>query len=94
MKTSDLRPAKLFRVAVLVCMMTLLSSSWAMAEEKIEVKTPDESPEETKTESTRDEQVEDLPGGDRMPQVDFSTFIFSLFSSALIQLGEMEDPIN
>ena len=36
MKTSDLRPAKLFRVAVLVCMMTLLSGSWAMAEEKIE----------------------------------------------------------
>ncbi|TNF47604.1 DUF1844 domain-containing protein [bacterium] len=65
-----------------------------VAEEKIEVTTPDESPEDTKTESTRDEQVEDLPGGDRIPQVDFSTFIFSLFSSALIQLGEMEDPIN
>jgi hypothetical protein len=28
------------------------------------------------------------------PQVDFSTFIFSLFSSALIQLGDMADPIT
>ena len=27
-------------------------------------------------------------------QVDFSTFIFSLFSSALIQLGDMADPIT
>lgn len=28
------------------------------------------------------------------PQVDFSTFIFSLFSSALIQLGDMADPVT
>jgi len=27
-----------------------------------------------------------------MPGVDFSTFILSLYSSALVQLGEMEDP--
>jgi len=27
-------------------------------------------------------------------KVDFSTFIFSLFSSALIQLGDMADPIS
>jgi hypothetical protein len=27
-------------------------------------------------------------------KVDFSTFVFSLFSSALIQLGDMEDPIT
>lgn len=35
----------------------------------------------------------DAPG-DRTPRVDFSTFIFSLFSSALIQMGEMPDPVN
>ncbi|UCG37862.1 MAG: DUF1844 domain-containing protein [bacterium] len=29
-----------------------------------------------------------------VPQVDFSTFIFSLFSSALIQLGDMADPLT
>ena len=27
-------------------------------------------------------------------KVDFSTFVFSLFSSALIQLGDMADPIS
>ncbi len=34
------------------------------------------------------------PGGKEgsVPQVDFSTFVFSLFSSALIQLGDMADP--
>lgn len=32
-------------------------------------------------------------GGDRkMPAVDFSTFILSLYSTALVQLGEIEDP--
>jgi len=30
----------------------------------------------------------------KFPPVDFSTFLFSLFSSALIQLGEMADPIT
>lgn len=29
-----------------------------------------------------------------VPKVDFSTFVFSLFSSALIQLGDMADPIT
>lgn len=36
---------------------------------------------------------EGAPGsGQGLPQVDFSTFILSLYSSALVQLGEMEDP--
>ncbi len=30
--------------------------------------------------------------GKKMPTVDFSTFILSLYSSALVQLGEIEDP--
>ncbi|UCF32157.1 MAG: DUF1844 domain-containing protein [bacterium] len=29
-----------------------------------------------------------------MPPIDFSTFVFSLFHSALIQLGAMEDPAS
>jgi len=36
MKKSDLYPAELFLVAVLVFMMSILCGSWAMAEEKIE----------------------------------------------------------
>jgi hypothetical protein len=39
-----------------------------------------------------DRPGENLPG-DAL-KVDFPTFIFSLFSSALIQLGEMADPIT
>ncbi|MDY0222635.1 MAG: DUF1844 domain-containing protein [Desulfobacterium sp.] len=30
--------------------------------------------------------------GRKMPAVDFSTFILSLYSTALVQLGEIEDP--
>lgn len=45
------------------------------------------------------ETGEDTPGAGseelrQPPPVDFSTFLFSLFSSALIQLGEMSDPIT
>ena len=32
--------------------------------------------------------------GSEVPRVDFSTFVLSLFSSALIQMGEMADPIT
>ena len=43
----------------------------------------DEDPGPSKTDDT----------GDAL-KVDFSTFVFSLFSSALIQLGDMADPIT
>ncbi len=66
----------------------------ATAEEIKDEVAPDESGEDAATEATDDEQAGELPGYDNMPRVDFSTFIFSLFSSALIQLGEMEDPTN
>ena len=40
--------------------------------------------------------MQDDPGpsnvGRKMPTVDFSTFILSLYSTALVQLGELEDP--
>ena len=32
------------------------------------------------------------PCSNRLPAVDFSTFIVSLYSSALVQLGEVSDP--
>ncbi len=34
------------------------------------------------------------PGSKDMPKVDFSTFLLSLFSSALIQFGDMADPVT
>ena len=30
--------------------------------------------------------------GDAMPKIDFSSFILSLYSSGLVQLGKVEDP--
>lgn len=30
--------------------------------------------------------------GDTMPKIDFSSFILSLYSSGLVQLGKVEDP--
>lgn len=33
-------------------------------------------------------------GANSLPAVDFSTFIMSLYSSALVQLGEMSDPVT
>ncbi|MEE8320153.1 MAG: DUF1844 domain-containing protein [bacterium] len=42
-------------------------------------------------ESTPETENEELR---QSPPVDFSTFLFSLFSSVLIQLGEMVDPIT
>ena len=43
----------------------------------------------------REDGTEGPSAGSRtLPKVDFSTFVFSLFSSALIQLGDMADPVT
>lgn len=46
--------------------------------------------------SEADDGPEPVKAGDagEALKVDFSTFVFSLFSSALIQLGDMADPIT
>ena len=35
---------------------------------------------------------EQAAAGDTMPKIDFSSFILSLYSSGLVQLGKVEDP--
>jgi len=64
------------------------------AKEETPPETDEKEPEEQAPEEDRaaDEEVEKADGP--FLQVDFSTFIFSLFSSALIQLGDMDDPIT
>ncbi|NOY86187.1 MAG: DUF1844 domain-containing protein [Deltaproteobacteria bacterium] len=60
-------------------------------------KTAGEDSAKESPEAPEEKQLDDRKSsapGDRAPKLDFSTFIFSLFSSALIQLGEMPDPIN
>ncbi len=47
-----------------------------------------------------DGQIEETPGKDAagqeepLPEIDFNSFIFSLSTSALIQLGEIQDPFT
>jgi len=59
----------------------------------------DEKPEtevtgETGGGDSHDSKTPPSGGEGGATQVDFSTFIFSLFSSGLIQLGDMADPIT
>ena len=58
----------------------------------------EETPPESEGRSGADEETGPEPSKTGDPggalKVDFSTFIFSLFSSALIQLGDMADPIT
>ena len=57
---------------------------------------PGEKSEAGSSESSEDNSSQTFQGNKDggAPQVDFSTFVFSLFSSALIQLGDMADPIT
>jgi len=71
---------------------------FAEGEEEDRSGKPDETekPGETRTEHVR-EQAGTKPEGQEevpLPEISFSNFIFSLSTSALIQLGEIPDPIN
>ena len=48
--------------------------------------------EEEKTEEATGEDISGQKGP--LPEIDFTNFIFSLSTSALIQLGEIEDPFS
>ena len=56
-------------------------------------KTPGPGDEPAGAEKSDQEEKRSDETGDTL-KVDFSTFIFSLFSSALIQLGDMADPVS
>lgn len=43
-------------------------------------------------ELSSDERQAPLPGGDGTPGIDFVTFVLSMSSTAMIQLGEIEGP--
>lgn len=42
--------------------------------------------------AARKKSEADLPGGDGTPPIDFTTFVLSLSSSCMIQLGELASP--
>jgi hypothetical protein len=41
---------------------------------------------------TASREKPDLPGGDGHPSIDFTTFVLSMSTSAMIQLGELASP--
>ncbi len=43
-------------------------------------------------EETSDERLAPLPGGDGSAPIDFVTFVISMSSTAMIQLGEIDGP--
>jgi hypothetical protein len=51
---------------------------------------PSERQERQEQERSEAESREDIP----LPEINFSNFIFSLSTSALIQLGEIPDPVS
>ena len=56
--------------------------------------------EKGESQNREEEKIEETPGGDAsaqegpLPEIDFTSFIFSLGTSALIQLGEIQDPFT
>ena len=55
--------------------------------------------EKEERQPTEEVKTEEAPEGDAaameaLPEIDFNSFIFSLSTSALIQLGEIEDPFT
>ena len=63
------------------------SKEEAIAEEKVERPEP-ETPEGAEGEAEKIRKPEQAP----LPEINFSTFIFSLNTSALLHLGEVPDP--
>ena len=55
-------------------------------------KKPDQEPQ-PESEKTKDEAPERVPEEEpQLPEINFSTFVFSLNASALVNLGEIENP--
>ena len=54
--------------------------------------TGDKKPEQAKTEKAARKKAQDAPRSTPLPEVSFSSLMFSLSSSALFHLGEITDP--
>jgi hypothetical protein len=63
-------------------------------QEAKEEKKPDEPAKEEPKTAPGGESAKTRTEGHRYPQVTFSTFVFSLSSSALVHLGEVPDPVT
>jgi hypothetical protein len=63
-----------------------------MSDEKKDVMSKRDEAGDTKNAKSQDASAEDSKAETPLPKIDFSTFIFSLNSSALLHLGLMADP--
>jgi hypothetical protein len=59
-----------------------------------EEKVRPEAPREREKEKGRQEKKQEEPENIPLPEMDFSSFIFSLSTSALLHLGEVPDPLT
>ena len=60
------------------------------SEEKVRPEAPKEREKEKGRQEKKQEEPENIP----LPEMDFSSFIFSLSTSALLHLGEVPDPLT
>ncbi len=61
---------------------------------KEDKKTKDTAIEEPKPEETKPEETKPEEGAEDIPVPDFSSFVFSISTTVLMDLGEIEHPIN
>jgi hypothetical protein len=68
--------------------------SFVVKDKRFSAKKDDKVESQIKDEVRPEEALRDEPSAQKgpLPEIDFNSFIFSLSTSALIQLGEIEDP--
>jgi hypothetical protein len=68
---------------------------FAVKDRRFSAKKEEEADSQIKEEGRREEPPQKEPSGQDipLPEISFTNFIFSLSTSALIHLGEIEDPI-
>lgn len=66
----------------------------AVRDEEAEAKAPESEPDQPAAEADQSAQTDENEPetGPPLPEVNFSTFVFSLSTSALMHLGELPDP--
>lgn len=50
--------------------------------------------EKVAEDAVHDDEPVELPGGDELPPIDFNTFVLSLSTSALVNMGAVPDPAS
>jgi hypothetical protein len=62
--------------------------------EETPAKPQDQKPEAKADEPRQDEKAQEAPTGQTFPELNFSTFVFSLGTSAMYHFGDIPDPVT